>query len=145
MHRDTFSPPAQLVSTALHIFTRAEARRTHLRWVFTAGKHELLSSHAHLSSGGGESPGTVDKSSARHFLGLCESGSDRPGLATTRILAGVNRELTIPSDPRTSAEVGRAYRWARDTEGVQRHPRRQSGTQALDLMRTLSPQAEGVE
>jgi hypothetical protein len=49
MHRDTFSPPAQLVSIALHIctiFTRAEARRTHLRWAFTAGKHKLLSSHA---------------------------------------------------------------------------------------------------
>src|SRR5215213_476159 len=32
-----------------------------------------------------------------------------------------------------------------DTEVVQRHPRRQSGTQALDLMGTLPPQAEGVE
>src|SRR5215212_9731399 len=49
MHRDTFSPPGQLVSIALHIstiFTRAEVRPTHLRWAFTAGKHKLLSSHA---------------------------------------------------------------------------------------------------
>ena len=32
-----------------------------------------------------------------------------------------------------------------DAEVVQRHPRRQSGTQTLDLMGTLSPEAEGVE
>src|SRR5829696_2963695 len=32
-----------------------------------------------------------------------------------------------------------------DTEVVQRHPRRQSGTQTLDLMGTLPPEAEGVE
>jgi hypothetical protein len=41
-------------------------------------------------SGGGEGPGPVDKSSARHLLGLCEFGSDRPGLTTIRILAGVS-------------------------------------------------------
>jgi hypothetical protein len=28
---------------------------------------------------------------------------------------------------------------------MQRHPRRQSGTQTLDLMGTLPPEAEGVE
>src|SRR5829696_5388268 len=32
-----------------------------------------------------------------------------------------------------------------NTEVVQRHPRRQSGTQTLDLMGTLPPEAEGVE
>jgi hypothetical protein len=32
-----------------------------------------------------------------------------------------------------------------DTEVVQRHPRRQSGTQTLDLVGTLPPEAEGVE
>jgi hypothetical protein len=32
-----------------------------------------------------------------------------------------------------------------DTEVVQRHSRRQSGTQTLDLMGTLSPESEGVE
>jgi hypothetical protein len=32
-----------------------------------------------------------------------------------------------------------------DTEVVQRNPRRQSGTQTLDLVGTLPPEAEGVE
>src|SRR5688572_30404759 len=32
-----------------------------------------------------------------------------------------------------------------DTEVVQRHPRRQSGPQTLDLMGTLPPEAENVE
>jgi hypothetical protein len=32
-----------------------------------------------------------------------------------------------------------------DTKVVQRHPRRQSGTQTLDLVGTLPPEAEGIE
>src|SRR5215211_6556141 len=103
MHRDTFSPPGQLVSIALHIctiFTRAEVRPTHLRWAFTAGKHKLLSSHAQPGPVVARAPGPVDKSIARHLLGLCEFGSDRPGLTTIRILAGVNCELTIPTSQR---------------------------------------------
>ena len=61
-------------------------------------------------SGGGEGPGPVDKSIARHLLGLCKFGSDRPGLTTIRILAGVNCELTIPSDLQTSDGADRVGR-----------------------------------
>src|SRR5215212_8732073 len=32
-----------------------------------------------------------------------------------------------------------------DTKVMQRHPRRQSGAQTLDLVGTLSPEAEGIE
>ena len=32
-----------------------------------------------------------------------------------------------------------------DTEVVQRHPRRQSGVQTLDLVGTLPPETEGIE
>src|SRR5215208_4718964 len=57
--------------------TRAEPRRTALRWAFLAGKRASIKSRPSRSGGGGSD--SVDESLARHLLGLCKSGSDQAG------------------------------------------------------------------
>ena len=65
------------------IFTRAEVRRTHLRWAFTAGKHKLLSSHAQPGPVVARAPARSTNQSQGTFsacvnLGQTDRGSPLP-------------------------------------------------------------------